>query len=76
MTAPTKPKKTAKRRKVVCRCIDLMSDALEPHKLNIVWPLTGNSTAMCAVAVIAAKPRQKPPLVVASYCPFCGVKYE
>lgn len=60
----------------MCTCISKVNARLVEHNGLLVtnW-LTDPRRAMISVCKKAERQRQKPPLMEAAYCPFCGGKY-
>lgn len=69
----------ASRKKKQCDCIDKVNKALAPHngELDLVYQLfKGRSlTQIATMPVKTGRGTKKPPLLTATYCPFCGEKY-
>lgn len=68
----------------MCECVDKLNEQLKEHNTRIVIPIMLNkktldfasaNTLVVTEKVDSAK-RGKPLKVSASYCPFCGKKYE
>jgi hypothetical protein len=59
----------------MCDCIETMNANLAEHNVMIVHNLIGPPEATISVIKRDAKKRDKIPYLMATYCPFCGVKY-
>jgi hypothetical protein len=59
-----------------CNCFAEVNDKLAPENGEIETNLVGTPGAVILISVVKkdAKARKKPPRLIASYCPFCGVK--
>jgi len=58
-----------------CDCLSGANAKLAEHNAEIVvtwWPVT---RPVIETQKVDSKKRGKPPLMVATYCPFCGAKY-
>jgi hypothetical protein len=62
-----------------CGCIEAANKALEPHgtQLNVMYSFSGGQTAAIVASEKLPNARRgtKPKTVIATFCPFCGVKY-
>lgn len=63
-------------KKTICNCLDQMNEALRPHGGEIMTSLFSEPPRLFVTTTHLAnvKRKRKLPLVVATYCPFCGVK--
>lgn len=61
----------------MCNCINETNQQLEDAGYNaaILTNLFGPPKATITTYKADEKKRGKPPIVIASYCPFCGAKY-
>ena len=61
----------------MCACISKVNEKLAEYNGVLVtnW-LAEPSRAMISVCKKVERTRQKPPLMEAAYCPFCGKKYK
>lgn len=59
-----------------CRCFAEVNARLSEHNGEIETNLFGTPGAVILISVVKkdAKVRKKPPRLIASFCPFCGVK--
>lgn len=60
-----------------CACIAEVNKKLADHNgiLNFNM-LSAPPRAMVAVTKLKERERKKPPMIEASYCPFCGTRYH
>lgn len=61
-----------------CICFSQMDEKLKPHGAALLCNLFGPPRAIVSTYQLLAekgKRRKKVPYVLASFCPFCGVKY-
>lgn len=65
---------------MTCKCIEEFNERLAPHngKIDVALALVDNMTRMVARPQVAtrkidAKKRKPVPVVMAAFCPFCGV---
>ncbi len=59
-----------------CDCIESISKTLrEEHNALMVCTLFSPQKAVIGTEKIDSKKRSRPPMLIASFCPFCGVKY-
>jgi hypothetical protein len=64
------------RRKKLCNCIAHVNKRLADYNGILEVNLLSNPPrAMISVCKVSTRDRRKPPLMEASHCPFCGVKY-
>ena len=64
---------------IMCDCIMLTNKALKEHntRLNVPFILSGaQPRVLVSTMKHNAKSRVKPILLHATYCPFCGKKYD
>jgi len=60
--------------KRACLCIDNF-EKTSGHKLNVLICVSGGPHRALVATVREPKSRKKTPVVVANFCPFCGVDY-
>lgn len=67
----------------MCNCADEINEDLKPRNARLAFGFSlnrGTGALNVAPALIETEkiaPRgKKPPTVMATFCPFCGVKYE
>lgn len=60
---------------MACTCIADVNKDLAEHNGQIVCTMFGTSKAIVSTYKLDEKRRGKPPIMVASYCPFCGERY-
>lgn len=61
----------------MCDCIKTTNAMLREHNCHLVSTMFSKPEVVVVETVkIDSKKRGKPPLVLASYCPFCGEKYS
>lgn len=60
----------------MCDCIKETNALLAEHNAAIVTNLFSSPKAFVETYVVKPKRGFKAPKLQASYCPFCGVKYE
>lgn len=62
-----------------CNCADLIDDMLKPRNGVLVGTLrlnpAGPRRVYVAIEKLDTAERQKPPMLQANHCPFCGKKY-
>lgn len=69
----------AKKSPKICDCASKMNKELEKKNGQLdmaVFIMKGIALPQIATLKVNTKLREKPPLVVPTYCPFCGQKYE
>lgn len=63
---------------MACKCNETVDELLAEHNSQLVTTL-GFGGAPCRVVLLTekriVKKRWQPPRMLASYCPFCGVRY-
>lgn len=59
-----------------CECIETVNAELAPRNTKIVIPMFGPQRPFVETCKLDDKKRGKPVGLFASFCPFCGVKYE
>lgn len=59
----------------MCDCIASVNDELSWHNAKITTNLLGPPRTLVDTYKIDDKKRGNPPVVQASFCPFCGEKY-
>ena len=64
----------------MCDCIEKLNNKLEPHNtaVSVSMDLFGGGPDKAVVATVKAddSKRGRPKALIASYCPFCGTKYD
>lgn len=61
----------------MCKCIERVDEKLaEYNGLLLTNWLANPPRAMISICKKNERARQKPPLMEAAYCPFCGTKYK
>lgn len=60
---------------MTCNCIEKVDAKLAEHNVALVTSLFGEPKCAVEVYKVDAKKRGKPPVMMASYCPFCGESY-
>jgi hypothetical protein len=60
----------------MCDCIKSTNEYLAQHNTKITIPWLGTQRPFVQTEKIDGKKRNKPMMLFASYCPFCGEKYE
>lgn len=61
---------------MACDCINKMNELLQPHNAALVTNILSTPKAFVETYVLAPKRGAKAPKVQATYCPFCGAKYD
>lgn len=62
---------------MACNCIKRMTKLLEPHNAQLAVNLFDPTYTLVETWRIAkGRGTKKPPIIVASYCPFCGKKHK
>lgn len=63
---------------MACACISEMNAMLAKHNGALVTTLFGNPERTCVEVyqLKTGRGTKKPPKALASFCPFCGQKYE
>lgn len=60
----------------MCDCIQTMNARLrDEHNGVLITTLFGNPRAVIGTEKLDSKRRGKPPVAIASFCPFCGDRY-
>lgn len=63
-----------------CECIDRANEALKPShsELALMFTVSGSTYIQIATQLLddapKTRPKLKPKLLAATFCPFCGVK--
>lgn len=57
-----------------CGCIAKVNGLLAPKNAQLLVNLLDDTYTMVAVCKLDETKRAKLPLVIASFCPFCGIK--
>ncbi len=61
---------------MACNCIaDINADIGPKHNAILVTTLFGEPRAVIGTEKVDSRKRGKPPVMLASFCPFCGLKY-
>ena len=58
-----------------CTCVEAFDRTSDGVKLDALICLSGGPHRALIATVKVKGSRKKAPLVVANYCPFCGIKY-
>lgn len=62
---------------MACTCIKDLNEKLAEHNAVLVTTILGMpSVAVIGTVKLDSKKRGKPPVMLASFCPFCGAAYE
>jgi hypothetical protein len=62
---------------VTCDCIKQINEQIgAEHNAILVTTLFGTMKAVIDTEKLDSKKRGKPPVMLATYCPFCGTKYS
>lgn len=59
----------------MCDCIAKMNERLREHNGVLVTTLFGTPKAVIGTEKLDSKKRQRPPVTIASFCPYCGEEY-
>lgn len=59
----------------MCDCIKTTNALLADHNARITLSMIGDQHPFILTEKVNEKQRGKAPLLMASYCPFCGEKY-
>ncbi len=59
-----------------CTCIERVDNDLRSHNAAIETNIFGTPMALVRLYKIDEKKRGKIPLLQASFCPFCGARYQ
>jgi hypothetical protein len=59
----------------MCDCIQDVNKFLAEHNTKIELPWFGPQRPFVQTIKLHERPRSKPKLMFASFCPFCGEKY-
>lgn len=59
----------------MCECIKEVNKLLADHNAELVLPLFGNQRPFVQTAKVETSKRGKPPLMQATFCPFCDEQY-
>ena len=59
-----------------CDCIVTTDKLLAEHNARLVVNLFGKQRVTVALTKADEKKRGKPPLMFATFCPFCGTEYS
>ncbi|WP_069337188.1 hypothetical protein [Sphingobium yanoikuyae] len=62
----------------MCDCIGTMNTALKAHNTMLVFTLLGNPAraVIDTMQIETGRGKKKAAAVIATYCPFCGQRYE
>jgi len=60
----------------MCDCLATINRDLVEHNTKIMLPMIGRRRPFVETMKLDAKKRVTAVKVIASYCPFCGEKYE
>lgn len=60
----------------MCDCIEQVNNLLVEHNAELVLPLFGERRPFIQTEKVNGKKRGRPPLMQASFCPFCGNQYD
>lgn len=61
---------------MTCNCITEVNAKLAEHNAEIVVTFYPFVRPVIDTQKVDSKKRGKPPLAVATFCPFCGVRYQ
>lgn len=60
----------------MCGCIPEMNAVLAPYNSALVFNLIGEPRTVVETYKLNDKIRKKPPILQATFCPFCGERYS
>jgi hypothetical protein len=60
----------------MCDCIETVNAELARHNTCISVPLMGPARPFVTTTKVDERRRGRPTLMFATFCPFCGTKYE
>lgn len=60
----------------MCDCISEFNAKLREHNAVMVTTLFGTQKAVINTEKLDSKKRGRPPVVIATFCPFCAEPYE
>ena len=66
---------TAPEPRAPCGCVALVNRDLAGHNAILVTPIVGPRRAIVQTKKLYQQNRRTPPVLFATYCPFCGEKY-
>jgi len=58
-----------------CKCVDMADKALAAYHSCVVTTLFTGMVGVCTELVPGAPKRARPVSLIATFCPFCGVRY-
>ncbi|MCS0497898.1 hypothetical protein NVS89_22665 [Ancylobacter sp. MQZ15Z-1] len=59
----------------MCDCIATTTELLKPHNAGVTFNLIGPARACVDLYKLDPKKRGRPPILQATFCPFCGERY-
>lgn len=80
MMVSESPKTTPMCRKgSTCNCLDEVNNLLRPENYRVGFSVSlagGDTRVVLDVSKIEPRKGRKPPVLVATFCPFCGKEYR